>query len=127
MTRLFVNRFWWPPLLCTQSSVERALNLALPPLLWGILCGLLSVVSPTAVAVGLALSVLGAFGAGRQQQSAYTGLLRGVLAGSLFGVSVLAGHAAVGAGSVPFHPAGLQVAFTAAVGGAFAACGGWSR
>jgi hypothetical protein len=124
---LLVNRFWSPPLLRAQSPAERALNVALPPLVWGLLCGLLSGVDRVAFTIGIAFSVLGAFGAGRQQLGVGPGLLRGLFAGTLFGASVLAGHALVGSSSLLFHPAWLQVVFTAAVGACFAAWGGWSR
>lgn len=127
MRRLLVNRFWSPPLLRAQSPTERALNAALPPLIWGLLCGLLAGIDRTAFTIGVALSVFGAFGAGRQQLGARSGFLRGLFAGTLFGTSVLAGHTLVGSGSLLLQPAGLQIVFTAAVGACFAACGGWSR
>lgn len=126
MRRLLADRFWSPPLLRLQSPAERALNMAVP-LVWGLLCGLLSGVDRAAFTIGLAASVIGAFGAGRQQLGAGAGLLRGVFAGTLFGVSVLAGHAILGSGSLLLHPVWLQIVFTAVVGGTFAACGGWSR
>jgi hypothetical protein len=125
--RLLVSRLWLPPLFRVQSPAERALNLALPPLVWGLLCGALSSVNRLSFTVGLALSVLGAFGAGRQQLGLGSGLLRGILAGTLFGASVLTGQAIAGTDSTLFHPAWLQVVFTAVVGGTFASCGGWSR
>lgn len=126
MRQLLLNRFWSPPLFRTQSSAERALNVVLPPLAWGLLCGLLSGVNRAAFTVGIALSVLGAFGAGRQQLGVGSGLLRGLFAGTSFGVAVLVGHAMVGTGELLF-PAWEQVAFTAAMGACFAAGGGWSR
>ena len=127
MRDLLVSRFWSPPLFGVQPTLARGLNLTLPPLLWGVFCGLLSGVGPYVFIAGLVLSFLGAFGAGRQQLGAGSGLLRGVAAGTFFGASVLAGHAIAGSGSLMFQPAWLQVAFTAVVGGAFGACGGWSR
>lgn len=127
MRQLLLNRFWSPPLLQAQSPAERALNVVLPPLAWGLLCGLLSGVNRTAFTVGIALSVLGAFGAGRQQLGVGSGLLRGLFAGASFGIAVLVGHAWVGAGELLFPSAWEQVAFTAAMGACFAACGGWSR
>jgi hypothetical protein len=127
MRRLLVSRFWSPPLFFAQSPAERALNMVLPPLTWGLVCGLLSGVNRVAFLVGIALSVFGAFGAGRQQLGIGSGLLRGVFAGALFGASVLTGHVLIGSGSLLFHPASLQVFFTAVLGACFAAWGGGSR
>jgi len=127
VTRIVIGRFWAPPLFRLQSPLERALNIVAPPLVWGLLCGLLSGVNRSAYLVGLALSISGAFGAGRQQLGAGAGAIRGAIAGTIFGAFVLAGHALAGGGSMLLHPESLQVVFTATIAATFAAGGGWSR
>lgn len=128
MKRILLGRFWLPPLFHAQSLSERILNAVMPPVAWGILCGLLSGVDSLAYAIGLALSLIGAFGAGRQHLGARAGALRGLAVGATFGASVLAGNA-LGGGAAEMlpDPRFLQVAFAATIASGIAAIGGLTR
>jgi hypothetical protein len=124
---LLRNRFWAPPLLRDQPRALGLLNVFAPPLLWGMLCGLLCGISRIAFIVGLVLSLIGAFGAGRQHLGILAGTCRGGLAGALFGGAILAGRGLGGGGTLLFHLPILQVVFTGSVAAFLGALGGLSR
>lgn len=128
MTHILIQRFWSPPLFDSQPFAMRAINAVALPVLWGMLCGLFAGVDAIAYLVLLALSMLGAFGAGRQHAGAGAGALRGLAAGLMFGASILAGHALSGAATnVLPHPETLQLAFAGAIATVLGATGGFSR
>lgn len=127
MRNLLRKRFWEPPLLRDQSRWLGLANVFAPPLLWGLLCGLLCGVSRAAFIVGLALSLAGAFGAGRQHLGILAGACRGALAGTLFGGAILAGRGLGGGGTLLFHVPVLQVVFTGSVAALLGVTGGLTR
>lgn len=127
MRHVVLARFWRPPLLRDQSPPLGVLNTVAPPLVWGLLCGVLSEVGYGAFVVGVVLSFVGAFAAGRQHDGASSGLARGLVAGSLFGSAVLLGHDLSGDGALPLESPLLQVLSTAAIASLLGALGGITR
>lgn len=127
MRHVLTTRLWWPPLLRELPPALGLLNVVAPPLLWGVLCGVLSGVSHGAFLSGVVLSFVGAFAAGRQHDGRSAGLTRGFVAGTLFGLAILLGHAVHDAGALVLEPPFLQVAFTATVAASLGALGGNAR
>ena len=66
------------------------------PVVWGVVCGLLLSVSAPAYLIGSAIGVLGGIGGGAQHSSRRDALLRGLVGGTLFGLSILAGFELTG-------------------------------
>ena len=118
-----------PPLLLEQPrSVQVLLAIALPAL-YGALTGYFLGVSEVTYLVLSVLGVLGGIGAGFDHVGAATGAKRGLIAGSIFGGSILIAHEIHGAktkADLP-DPAILLVLITAVLGVGFAALGGWLR
>ncbi len=128
MRHVLIRRFWSPPLFRDQPHAAQVVNAVALPVLWGLLCGLVAGVDAVAYAVLVALSVFGAFGAGRQHAGAGAGALRGLAAGLIFSACVLVGHAISGlATDVLPHPAVLQLAFAAMIATTLGGTGGFSR
>jgi hypothetical protein len=75
------------------------------------------------------IGIVGGIGAGFDHTGAAAGAKRGLLAGSLFGGSILIAHEIHGADAEAHlpDPAILLVVVTTVLGVAFAALGGWLR
>jgi hypothetical protein len=75
------------------------------------------------------LGILGGFGAGFDHLGAAEGAKRGVLAGLIFGASILIAHEIHGAEAEAHlpEPAILLVVITTVLGAVFGAVGGWAR
>jgi hypothetical protein len=118
-----------PPLLVEQPRSVQLLLAVVLPVAYGALTGYFLGVSEGTYLVLSVLGVLGGIGAGFDHHGAAAGAKRGVLAGSLFGISILVAHEVHGAAAeaeLP-DPAVVLVAITTVLGVAFAALGGWLR
>jgi len=118
-----------PPLLSEHPrSIQLGLAVVLP-IAFGALTGYFLGVSETTYLILGGLGVLGGIGAGFDHMGALIGLRRGVLAGLLFGGSILIAHEIHGAEAEAHlpDPEILLVAITTCLGAAFAALGGWLR
>jgi hypothetical protein len=118
-----------PPLLVEQPRSLQLLLAVLLPAAYGALTGYFLGVSEGTYLVLSVLGVLGGIGAGFDHHGAAAGAKRGVLAGAIFGSSILIAHEIHGAeakADLP-DPAVLLVVVTIVLGAAFAALGGWLR
>jgi hypothetical protein len=99
------------------------------PAVYGAVTGIFLGVSELIYLVLSIAGILGGVGAGLEHLGAAAGARRGVLAGSLFGGSILVAHELSGAeaeADLP-EPAILLVAITTAFAIGLAALGGWLR
>jgi hypothetical protein len=118
-----------PPLLFDQPRLVQVLLAVVLPALYGALTGYLLGVSEVTYLVLSVLGVLGGIGAGFDHVGAAAGAKRGLIAGLLFGGSILIAHEIHGAAAkadLP-EPAILLVAITTILGVGFAALGGLFR
>jgi hypothetical protein len=118
-----------PPLLNEHPrSVQVTLAIVLPAV-YGAVTGYFLGVSEGTYLVLSILGILGGFGAGFDHLGAAEGAKRGVLAGLIFGASILIAHEIHGAEAEAHlpEPAILLVVITTVLGAAFAAIGGWAR
>jgi hypothetical protein len=118
-----------PPLLHEHPRwLQFSLAIALP-IAFGALTGYFLGVSETTYLVLSILGVLGGIGAGFDHLGPGAGAKRGIMAGVLFGGSILLAHEIQGAeaeAELP-DPAILLIVVTTALGCAFGALGGWLR
>ena len=118
-----------PPLLHEHPrSVQVLLAVALPAL-YGALTGYFLGVSEATYLVLSVLGVLGGIGAGFDHVGAAAGAKRGLVAGLIFGGSILIAHEIHGADAkadLP-DPAILLIVITTILGVGFGALGGWLR
>jgi hypothetical protein len=118
-----------PPLLLEQSRSVQVLLAVVLPALYGALTGYFLGVSEVTYLVLSVLGVLGGIGAGFDHVGAATGAKRGIIAGSIFGASILVAHEIHGADAkddLP-EPAILLIVVTTVLAVGFAALGGWFR
>jgi hypothetical protein len=118
-----------PPLLREQPRSVQLLLAVILPALYGALTGYFLGVSEGTYLVLSVIGVLGAVGAGFDHLGAAAGAKRGVLAGALFGASILIAHEIHGAEAEAHlpEPAILLVAITTPLAVGFGALGGWLR
>ena len=118
-----------PPLLEEHPrSIQIGLAVVLPAV-YGAITGYFLGVSEATYLVLSVLGILGGVGAGFDHVGAPRGLRRGVLAGLIFGSSILIAHEIHGAeaeAELP-EPAIVLVGVTTGLGGAFGALGGRLR
>jgi hypothetical protein len=118
-----------PPLLSAQPRSVQILLAVVIPALYGAVTGyFLGVSEPVYLVLGT-LGVVGAVGAGFDHFGARAGAGRGVIAGSVFGASILIAHEIHGADAkahIPEPPI-LLVVVTTVIAIAFATLGGWLR
>jgi hypothetical protein len=118
-----------PPLLREQPRSVQVLLAVVIPAVYGAVTGyFLGVSEPVYLVLGI-LGVLGAVGAGFDHFGARAGAWRGVIAGSVFGASILIAHEIHGADAkahIPEPPIVLVVV-TTVIAIAFATLGGWLR
>jgi DNA uptake protein ComE-like DNA-binding protein len=117
-----------PPLLEQPRSIQLLLAVVLP-VAYGAVTGYFLGVSEGTYLVLSVLGVLGGIGAGFDHHGAAAGAKRGILAGSLFGASILIAHEIHGAEAKAHlpEPPILLVVITTVLAVAFAALGGWLR
>jgi hypothetical protein len=118
-----------PPLLEEHPRPVQLLLAVVLPALYGALTGYFLGVSEATYLVLSILGVLGGIGAGLDHVGAAAGAKRGLLAGAIFGGSILIAHQIHGAeaeADLP-DPAILLVLITTVLGVGFAALGGWLR
>src|SRR3954454_3324738 len=118
-----------PPLLKDHPRWLQVLLAIVLPAAYGALTGYFLGVSEVTYLVLSILGVLGGIGAGFDHMGASIGLRRGVVAGLIFGSSILIAHSIHGADAkadLP-DPEILLVAVTTGLGAAFGALGGWLR
>jgi hypothetical protein len=118
-----------PPLLSERARGVQILLAVVVPTVYGALTGIsLGVSEPLYLVLSIA-GVLGGVGAGLEHMGAAAGGRRGVLAGSLFGGSILIAHELSGAEAEAHlpEPAILLVLITTVLAIGLAAFGGWLR
>jgi hypothetical protein len=118
-----------PPLLLEQPRFVQALLAVVLPVAYGAVTGYFLGVSEGTYLVLSVLGVLGGIGAGFDHHGAAAGAKRGIMAGFLFGASILVAHEIHGAeakADLP-HPAILLVVVTTVLAVGFGALGGWLR
>jgi hypothetical protein len=118
-----------PPLLKEHPRAIQFLLAVALPAAYGAITGYLLGVSEVTYLVLSILGVLGGIGAGFDHLGAAIGLRRGIVAGLLFGASILIAHEIHGAEAEAHlpDPAIVLVGVTTGLGAAFGALGGWLR
>jgi hypothetical protein len=114
--------------LSSRSSGERLALVVVVPLVFGVVVGLTADVSGLVYWILNALAIVGALLAGAEMASPREGAVRGVIAGLLYGIGILVGHAIVSGGvasGVPELNAGTPIvtAIISALLGALGALG----
>jgi hypothetical protein len=118
-----------PPLLSEHPRPVQILLAVVVPALYGAATGYFLGVSEATYLVLSLIGVLGGIGAGLDHVGAAAGARRGVLAGLIFGGSILLAHEIHGAeakAELP-DPAILLVLVTTGLAAVFGALGGWLR
>lgn len=118
-----------PPLLFDRSEGAQVALAIAGPVLFGVLAGVLLVVSEPAYLVVSILGVLGGIGSGYEHNGGEEGARRGFCGGLLFGISILLAAALTGEpakADLP-DPQWLLVVITTVLGIAFGAFGGSLR
>jgi hypothetical protein len=118
-----------PPLLKEHPRYLQFLLAVALPVAYGAVTGYFLGVSEVTYLVLSILGVLGGIGAGFDHMGAKIGFRRGIVAGLLFGSSILIAHEIHGADAkadLP-DPETVLVAVTTGLGAAFGALGGWLR
>jgi hypothetical protein len=118
-----------PPLLREHPRWLQILLALVLPAAYGAVTGYFLGVSEGTYLVLSIIGILGGIGAGFDHMGAAAGLRRGVVAGLIFGSSILIAHQIHGADAkadLP-DPHILLVAITTGLGAAFGALGGWWR
>ena len=118
-----------PPLLHEHPRSIQVLLAVVLPTLYGALTGYVLGVSEATYLVLSVLGVLGGIGAGFDHVGAAAGAKRGLIAGSIFGGSILIAHEIHGADAKAHlpDPAILLILITTILGVGFGALGGWLR
>ena len=118
-----------PPLLLEQPRFLQVLLAVVLPALYGALTGYFLGVSEVTYLVLSVLGVLGGIGAGFDHVGASAGAKRGLIAGSIFGGSILVAHEIHGADATAHlpEPAILLILITTILAVGFGALGGWLR
>lgn len=117
------------PLLVDRPPAAQLVIAVAVPALFGVLCGVMLVVSEPAYVVLSLLGILGGIGAGFDHRGAGEGAVRGVVGGVLFGSLILVTHELSGKdalSNLPDPPVLLAVA-TGVLGTLFGAIGGALR
>ena len=118
-----------PPRLSQHPRQVQVLLAVVLPAVYGALTGYFLGVSEGTYLVLSLIGIVGGIGAGFDHYGAAAGAKRGVIAGSVFGASILIAHEIHGAdakANLP-DPAILLVVITTLLGAGFAALGGWLR
>jgi len=118
-----------PPLLSEHPRSLQILLAVVLPVAYGAVTGYFLGVSEGTYLVLSILGILGGIGAGFDHMGARAGARRGLLAGFLFGASILIAHEIHGAdakATLP-HPAILLIVITTVLAVGFGALGGWLR
>ena len=118
-----------PPLLEEHPRWLQALLAVVLPAAFGAVTGYFLGVSEGTYLVLSIIGIVGGIGAGFDHLGTAAGAKRGLLAGSIFGASILIAHEIHGAEATAHlpDPAILLVVITTALGAAFGALGGWLR
>ncbi len=118
-----------PPLLREHPRWLQVFLALILPAAYGAVTGYYLGISESTYLVLSIIGILGGIGAGFDHMGAAIGLRRGLIAGLIFGSSILIAHQIHGADAkadLP-NPEILLVAITTALGAAFGALGGWLR
>lgn len=118
-----------PPLLAEHPRPLRFVLVFVLPAAFGGVTGYFLGVSETTYLILSAVGILGGIGAGYDHVGAKAGAGRGLVAGFVFGASILIAHEIHGATATAHlpDPPALLVAITTVLGIAFASLGGWLR
>lgn len=118
-----------PALLSEHPQPVQFTLAVVVPAVYGAITGYFLGTSEAVYLVLSAIGVLGGIGAGLDHAGAWAGAKRGIVAGSVFGASILIAHEIHGADAkadLP-DPAIVLVAITTVLAIGFAALGGWIR
>ena len=118
-----------PPLLIEQPRSVQVLLAVVLPAFYGALTGYFLGVSEVTYLVLSVLGVLGGIGAGFDHVGGAAGAKRGLIAGAIFGGSILVAHEIHGADAKAHlpEPAILLLLITTILAVGFGALGGWLR
>ncbi len=118
-----------PPLLEEHPRPLQIVLVFVVPALFGALTGYILGVSEPVYLIFSLIGVLGGIGAGYDHVGAKAGAGRGIIAGLVFGGSILIAHEIHGATAKAHlpEPAIILVVFTTVLGCVFGAIGGWLR
>ena len=118
-----------PPLLREHPRWLQVFLALILPAAYGAVTGYFLGVSEGTYLVLSIIGILGGIGAGFDHMGASIGMRRGIVAGLIFGSSILIAHEIHGADAkadLP-DPETVLVAITTGLGAAFGALGGWLR
>jgi hypothetical protein len=117
------------PLLSEYPRPVQFILTFVVPALYGALTGYFLGVSEAVYLILSIVGIVGALGAGLDHVDARAGAARGVIAGSVFGASILIAHEIDGSEAEAHlpEPAIVLVLITTVLAVAFAALGGWLR
>jgi hypothetical protein len=118
-----------PPLLSDRPRPVQFLLAIVVPAVYGAITGVFLGISEAVYLILSLLGILGGVGAGIEHLGAGAGAKRGIVAGSVFGGSILIAHEIAGTDAkadLP-DPAILLVVVTTVLAVALAALGGWIR
>jgi hypothetical protein len=118
-----------PPLLRDRPPVLRVLLAGVVPVAFGLLTGYLLGKTEAGYLICSLLGILGGFAAGIEHPTAQSGGARGLMAGALFGSSILLGHALEGSEPTAHlpEPEIILVVITTVLGGGLGWLGGRTR
>jgi len=118
-----------PPLISEHPRPLQFVLVVVVPAVYGAITGYFLGTSEDVYLVLSAIGIVGGIGAGFDHPGAWAGAKRGVIAGSVFGASILIAHEIHGTeakADLP-DPAIVLVAITTVLAIGFAAFGGWLR
>lgn len=118
-----------PPLMSANPLPVQVVLVVVVPVAFGVITGIFLGLSETVYIVLSIIGILGGVGAGFDHLGAREGALRGLLAGALFGASILIAHELHGRAAKAHlpDPEIVLVLVTTVLGVAFAAVGGALR
>ncbi len=124
-----MTEMWPPPLLEEHPRGLQFVLACVVPVVFGAITGYFLGVSEAAYTILGLIGVVGGIGAGFDHLGTAAGAKRGLLAGLLFGSSILIAHQIHGADAKAHlpDPEILLILVTTLLGCAFGALGGWLR
>jgi hypothetical protein len=124
-----VSERWPPPLLEEHPRPVQIMLAGVVPAIFGAVTGYFLGTSEATYLVLSVIGIVGGIGVGFDHVGGAAGAKRGLIAGLIFGASILIAHEIHGA-TAKAHlpdPEVLLVAVTTILGAAFGAAGGWLR
>lgn len=92
-----------------MSLPRRMVEALVAPIGWGVVCGLLLVVSAPLYILATLAAIIGGIGGGAQHETLREAMLRATAGGTLFGLSILLGYALTGGEDAKVHMPDPQI------------------